>query len=214
MNAIPKSFISHAATVLADTSSGLSGSKIVEFCNAWAADHDINTPHAEYPFNAPNKRTALRENLLAFPPEIQYQMLLDLCDMAGHPLRPEVENIRNKLLARFKGLSVPSTSSGDEPLKDSYVLEFLGISGAPSHRTDATSDAGRALMVFLCHASDDKPAVRRLHRRLRADGYSPWLDEEDFLLIALGAEVGNVEALDDSRAGEVIHQVDLRHDRR
>ncbi len=37
------------------------------------------------------------------------------------------------------------------------------------------------LKVFLCHASDDKPAVRELYQRLRADGFEPWLDEEDIL---------------------------------
>jgi hypothetical protein len=35
--------------------------------------------------------------------------------------------------------------------------------------------------VFLCHASADKPAVRTLHKRLLADGFAPWLDEEDIL---------------------------------
>ena len=39
----------------------------------------------------------------------------------------------------------------------------------------------RQLKVFLCHASGDKPAVRDLYRRLRADGIAPWLDEEDLL---------------------------------
>lgn len=37
----------------------------------------------------------------------------------------------------------------------------------------------RPLQVFLCHASGDKPAVRALYRRLKADGISAWLDEED-----------------------------------
>lgn len=39
----------------------------------------------------------------------------------------------------------------------------------------------RRLKVFLCHASDDKPAVRDLYRRLRNDGTEPWLDEQDLL---------------------------------
>jgi formylglycine-generating enzyme required for sulfatase activity len=38
------------------------------------------------------------------------------------------------------------------------------------------------LRVFLCHASDDKPAVRDLYAELKASGYAPWLDEEDLLL--------------------------------
>lgn len=39
------------------------------------------------------------------------------------------------------------------------------------------------------------------------------LDEQDLLLVALGAEVGDVERLDDAVAGEVVDQVDLRDDR-
>ena len=37
------------------------------------------------------------------------------------------------------------------------------------------------MLVFLCHASDDKPAVRRLAGQLRGDGFDPWLDEERLL---------------------------------
>lgn len=39
----------------------------------------------------------------------------------------------------------------------------------------------KPLRVFLCHASQDKPAVRLLYQRLRTEGYKPWLDEEDLL---------------------------------
>lgn len=39
----------------------------------------------------------------------------------------------------------------------------------------------RPLSVFLCHAHEDKAAVRNLHRRLWADGFEPWLDEEDLI---------------------------------
>lgn len=37
------------------------------------------------------------------------------------------------------------------------------------------------LRIFLCHSSDDKPAVRNLYRALRSDGFFPWLDEETLL---------------------------------
>ena len=37
----------------------------------------------------------------------------------------------------------------------------------------------RKLKVFLCHSSNDKPAVRELYRRLKSEGWiDPWLDEE------------------------------------
>ena len=37
------------------------------------------------------------------------------------------------------------------------------------------------LRVFLCHSSQDKPAVRELYHRLRDEGLEPWLDEENLL---------------------------------
>ncbi|MCP4658931.1 MAG: TIR domain-containing protein, partial [bacterium] len=37
------------------------------------------------------------------------------------------------------------------------------------------------LRVFLCHATEDKPAVRALYQRLKNAGVSAWLDEEDLL---------------------------------
>ena len=39
----------------------------------------------------------------------------------------------------------------------------------------------RRLKVFLCHAKDDKPAVRDLYDRLKNDQIEPWLDEVDLI---------------------------------
>ncbi len=40
----------------------------------------------------------------------------------------------------------------------------------------------RFLKVFLCHASQDKPAVREVAQRLFAEGWiDPWLDEKKLL---------------------------------
>jgi len=49
------------------------------------------------------------------------------------------------------------------------------ISGEPMTAT-------RKLKVFLCHASQDKPAVRKLYARLNSESWvDPWLDEERIL---------------------------------
>lgn len=41
----------------------------------------------------------------------------------------------------------------------------------------------RPIRVFLCHASQDKPAVRELYQRLKKEGWiDPWLDEERLTL--------------------------------
>lgn len=39
----------------------------------------------------------------------------------------------------------------------------------------------QVLSVFLCHSSQDKPAVRDLYQRLLKDGFAPWLDEEQLI---------------------------------
>jgi hypothetical protein len=43
------------------------------------------------------------------------------------------------------------------------------------------SELSRPLRVFLCHASDDKPAVRALYGRLVEDGIDVWFDEESLI---------------------------------
>jgi TIR domain len=35
--------------------------------------------------------------------------------------------------------------------------------------------------IFLCHASEDKPQVRKVYQQLKARGFTPWLDEVDIL---------------------------------
>jgi purine-nucleoside phosphorylase len=42
-------------------------------------------------------------------------------------------------------------------------------------------DQPRLLHVFLCHASEDKAAARKLYSKLRKAGFKPWLDEEAIL---------------------------------
>jgi len=38
-----------------------------------------------------------------------------------------------------------------------------------------------SLQIFLCHLSADKPYVLKLYRRLRKEGFDPWLDKEKLL---------------------------------
>ena len=45
----------------------------------------------------------------------------------------------------------------------------------------ATHTNGKKLLIFLSHASQDKPLVIELCERLRADGFDPWLDKERLL---------------------------------
>jgi formylglycine-generating enzyme required for sulfatase activity len=43
-----------------------------------------------------------------------------------------------------------------------------------------SEQSSRPLRVFLCHSSNDKPVVRELYQKLRAEDWiKPWLDEEE-----------------------------------
>jgi DNA segregation ATPase FtsK/SpoIIIE-like protein len=57
----------------------------------------------------------------------------------------------------------------------------VGKPVSPSDIATYESGSSRRLSVFLCHSTDDKPAVRPLYHRLCEDGFDPWLDEEKLL---------------------------------
>jgi hypothetical protein len=106
---------------------------------------------------------------------------------------------------------------GREP-PDAFHRLVSGIRGVAPGRGPAASGRGNAaptappppaaisgpslgeLRVFLCHAPDDKPAVRALYERLLADGAAPWLDEEKIL-------PGQNRRLEISRAVRAAHAV-------
>ena len=78
MAKIDPTFILYACDILAETGSGLSGMKIAEYSNSYAIKYNRVIPHGSYPFNAPNKRTALRENLNVFDANYYLQLMRKL----------------------------------------------------------------------------------------------------------------------------------------
>jgi len=45
----------------------------------------------------------------------------------------------------------------------------------------STKERSRIVQIFLCHANEDKPQVREVYRRLKTEGFEPWLDEENLV---------------------------------
>lgn len=105
---VPVAFINHACEILGHTKSGLSGSKIVEYLNAYAVDYRVDIPYPDYPFplSVPNKRTALRGNLRAFSPEQQIQILNELCQLDQFKDNAAVNNLRYQIISRYGHLLV------------------------------------------------------------------------------------------------------------
>lgn len=103
---IPMAYLQHAAKVLTtsrqDGGGGLSGNQAVELSVAYAYDFGVDVKYARYPNEAPNKRTMLLDNLTAFEPKQQYQIVRELCDRVD-PMgeQPEIVKLKTRLFTEF-----------------------------------------------------------------------------------------------------------------
>jgi hypothetical protein len=66
-------------------------------------------------------------------------------------------------------------------LIDTTVPEYCPKCGTAFPWTERKAKSLRKLRVFLCHATSDKPLVKRLFQQLRRDNIDPWLDIENLL---------------------------------
>lgn len=129
---ISPTFLSHAADVLADTQTGLTGNDIIRATRGYAMEYGVQLPHPSYPFSATSKRVALNENLLAFSPTQQYRIIRELCD---HPSfsavpNPTRRNLKIQLATRYGHLDAEHPSSD---LNESLVEEARHwLQGFPS----------------------------------------------------------------------------------
>jgi hypothetical protein len=100
---IPTAFITKVCAILGDTNRGLSGSRIVDYLCGYAADFGVDIPYADYPFRntVPNKRTALKKNLLSFSPEQQAYIIHELCQLDDLKDNEPVRSLRVQLLNRY-----------------------------------------------------------------------------------------------------------------
>jgi hypothetical protein len=104
---IPIDFISYASETLADSESPLSNSKIVSISRKHSIENNVKIPYGDFPLpeGSPNKRTVLKENILAFSPKQQYSLLLDLCDQPYFADNHKVKDLKIKLISRYGHLS-------------------------------------------------------------------------------------------------------------
>lgn len=104
---IPATFVRYAADILAETNSGLSGNDIVKETASYAVEYDVSIPHQSYPFDAPNKRTALYDNLMAFDGPQQYRIIKELCEHRsfGFNKSKEREELKIRLATRYQQFS-------------------------------------------------------------------------------------------------------------
>ena len=110
MTKLDDAFLSYASDILADTNAGLSGMKIVEYCNSYAIDFNRVTPYGSYPFDAPNKRTALKENLKVFAAPEQFRIIKELCELPALCDQEKIKDLKLKLFSRYGNLATEKIS--------------------------------------------------------------------------------------------------------
>ena len=110
MNKLDDSFLTYASDILAETNSGLSGMKIVEYCNSYAITFNRIIPYGSYPFDAPNKRTALRENLRAFEAAEQFRIIKELSELPAFTENEQAKTLRLTLFKRYGNLATEKIS--------------------------------------------------------------------------------------------------------
>lgn len=100
-------FINYASEILAETEKGLSGSQIVNYCSIYAIEFNVNIPYPKYPFppKVPNKRTALRDNLLQFNSQQRFTIISDLCDLPIFTENTDVAKLKIKLISQYGHLN-------------------------------------------------------------------------------------------------------------
>lgn len=139
---IDAAFIQHAADILAETYTGLSGGQIVKHCNSYAIDFNVDIPIASPDFGkfgsiVPNKRTALYKNLMAFNGKQQFVIIKELCELPIFQKNKEAQELKKRLFERFHQFA-----SGPLYIDDSTAYR-LGACGSFNCRNEVTFRGGR-----------------------------------------------------------------------
>ena len=121
-------FIAYASNILAETNRGLSGSKIVQYCNSYAVDYNVKIPIVSTDFGkfgskVPNKHTALYKNLQAFNNVQQFNIIRDLCNLDFFNDNEDVKKLKTNLYIRYGNLATEKITNTELVVKTKHWLE-------------------------------------------------------------------------------------------
>jgi len=127
-------FLRHAADILADTNTGLTGSEIVKFCNSYAIDFNVNIPITSSNFGSfgsvvPNKRTALYKNLVAFNACQQFKIIKELSELDKFTNNEDVKKLKAQLYESFGRFDTSATPSKESttPQTADVIAEVIKV---------------------------------------------------------------------------------------
>lgn len=122
MKKLDDAFLNCACDVLAETNTGLSGSNIVKYCSSYALDFNRIIPYGRYPFDAPNKRTALYENIRVFEAPEQFRIIKELLELQLFRNNEEAQKLKILLFQRYGQLATERISETELVQKTKHWL--------------------------------------------------------------------------------------------
>lgn len=132
------SLTTDAARMLAEV---YSGQRIIEITCSWATDCRVDVPHTQDPIPpGTTKRAALRENLMAFPPEERLKVIEDMASRSEYAHVAKFQELRAKI----------------------ETLKWKSPTASPSARNPMSME------VFISHSSQDEAFAEAVVKLLRA----------------------------------------------
>ena len=156
---LSEAFVSYTSEILADTTLGFSGPQIVKITAGYSVEWGVPIPHQAYPFHksVPNKRTALYQNLMAFPEPQRYQIIREAVrssDRSRQANGQAAEKLKLRLITRYGHLADESLGSELDTVLIQRTQHWL----APFSDVLALYDQGvqkHANGIFLRNVLDD-----------------------------------------------------------
>jgi tetratricopeptide (TPR) repeat protein len=115
---------------------------------------------------------------LAHEAQTQLKLLADYHATHGEP--GEADRLRRAAESLIPKKQEPQPEI-QPALAPEAVLDAPVVSTGDTEAAVQVVRTTNDVVVFLCHAHQDKPAVRELYARLQSDRFQPWLDEEDLI---------------------------------
>lgn len=125
------SFLTYASDILAETTSGLTGSKIISYFTGYAVDFNQTLTYDNYPFDSSkmvSKRQVFKSNLLCFLEEEQYKIIMDLISLPTFKENKNAQELKIKLVQRYGYLSTSKLEDSELIISTRHWLEDYPIS--------------------------------------------------------------------------------------
>lgn len=168
-NQLPQAFISYAADILADTSTGLNRAELVKQCTKYAVKYGVDIPVSttdwgDFGSKVKNKRTAMFDNLSAFSKEEQYVIIKELTELPFFSNNDEAHQLHEILIERYGAISEAKVRS-----------QVKGENAMDIHHP-------KVFISYSWEDADHKEWVKQLADSLLKNGIDATLDQYDLSL--------------------------------